>query len=184
MALKRRNEFRQFENVSEINITPNEGEAWRVHDIQVKSPATETFMEIHIGKATVGFFPVYDGKYEFFPVPEEVKDTVNILESLRKAGVELIYPVSQGESFIINFTNPVERVRVIYDVYDVADVRPTEPNGSKSDVLTYMAVVTNSQDITDENYHKMDKLLNPAEMPDFPIDIVPSGYRLQVHTLF
>jgi len=183
MALKRVDEFKRYENVAEIELQPNEGEALRIKKIEIDASTDPTFMEVNIGKATVGYFPVMLDGVNFFSVKKLGQDTKNLFDVLKAHGVELTYPVSAGEKFILKFTNVVDYVRVIYDVYEAGDIKSEMPNGSKSETLTYMAILTNKEAITTEDYYTLDKMLNPAEMPDFPIDIVPSGYQIKVHSI-
>jgi len=183
MALKRVDEFKRYENVSELELQPNEGEALRIKKIEIDAPTDPTFMEVNIGKATVGYFPVLLDSVNFFSVKKLAQDTKNLFDILKAKGVPLEYPVSAGEKFILKFTNTVNYVRIIYDVYESGDITPDMPNGSKSETLTYMAILTNKEAISTEDYYTLDKMFNPAELPDFPIDIVPSGYQIKVHSI-
>jgi len=183
MALKRVDEFKRFENVSEVEIQPNEGEALRIKKIEIKASTDPTYMEIDIGKTTVGYFPVLVDGVDFFSVKKLDQVFKNLFDALKAHGIILEYPVCAGEKCILKFTNTVDYVRVIFDVYESADITPDMPNASKSDVLTYMGILTNANDITEEDYYTLDKLLNPPEMPDFPVDIVPSGYRILIHSI-
>jgi len=183
VALKRVNEIKRYTSVNTIELKPNEGEALRVKKIEVKASTDPTYMEIDIGKSTVGYFPVYVDGVEFFATSKLGQTTKNLFDVLKEHGVDLVYPVASGESFILKFTKTVDYVRVIYDVYEAGDVNPTEVNGSKADMLTYAAILTNVNPITTPDWYTLDKLLNPPEMPDFPTGIVPSGYRITVHSI-
>jgi len=183
MVLKRKNEFQSFDNVKEIDITPNEQEALIVKKIELYNPSLNDYMEINVGKATVGYFPTAINGNELFKFQSTGEANKNYFDVLKEHGLKLTYPVATGEHFILKLGSNVEKVKVIYDVYDGTDIKPDMPNGSKSDTLTFMNVITNSKEITESGYYTLDKSLNPKEMPDFPVDVVPPNFNIKIHSI-
>ena len=183
MVLKRKNEFQSFDNVKEIDITPNEQEALIVKKIELYNPSLNDYMEINVGKATVGYFPTAINGNELFKFQSTGEANKNYFDVLKEHGLKLTYPVATGEHFILKLGSNVEKVKVIYDVYDGTDIKPDMPNGSKSDTLTFMNVITNSKEISESGYYTLDKSLNPKEMPDFPVDVVPANFQIKIHSI-
>lgn len=183
MALKRKNEFQSFDNVKEIDITPNEQEGLIVKKIELYNPSLNDYMEINVGKATVGYFPTAINGNELFKFQSTGEVNKNYFDVLKEHGIRLTYPVAAGEHFILKFGSNVEKIKITYDVYDGTDIKPDMPNGSKSDTLTFMNVITNAKEINETGYYTLDKTLNPREMPDFPVDIVPANFNIKIHSI-
>ena len=186
MALLRANEFKIVENTNILELRPREGEAFRVKRVEVAKPSTETFAEIIIGRATTGYFAVNKHGFNHLAPVVAGEATKNIFDVLEEKGKPLIYPVAEGEAFIVRTTNNVDFIKVIYDVYEAADVKPDEPNGSQSNELFYLLYLTNATDWDDPNkeFYTLDAMLNPEEFPNFPIESVPSKATIELHGIF
>lgn len=183
MPLKRRNEFQVFENTDTVEITPLENEALVIKRVMVDGPGANNFAQVLVGKTTVGYHPVSIENIELFKSPTRDVATRNILDYFNGKGINLTYPVASGENFLLKFGSTVERVKVVYDVFDAGDIDPTSPNGSKSDILTFINTITHSGDITASEFVRLDKSLAPAELPDFPVATVPAGMQVQLHSI-
>jgi len=180
MALKRSNEFRVVENASELSFKPDEGEALRVKRIEVKGASAGDYASVYIGRAIAGYFAVnFEGFNHLAPRIAGVSAR-NIFDVLEKNGMALIYPVADGESFKVELGSTADFIKVTYDVYDAGDVKSDEPNGSKSKELTYIAYLTNADEWTKGDYYTLDKMINPVEFPNFPVEPVPSKAKIDV----
>lgn len=195
MALKSKDEI--FEAVAfPVTFTPREGESARVTRIEVDGGADDEFATVQIDRRTVGHFAlgVQYGRQSvrmshLQPVGPEVLDAFgtprprNIFDVLQSWGMPLIYPVHSGEDFVISFATNPTRVLVTYDLYDQPDVVPTEKNGSQSADLTYLKYLDNGAAIPAAAVTRINNDLSPAELPDFPTDLVPANREILVHAL-
>ena len=180
MALKRSNEIKVVESDTELELTPDEGEAIRVKRIEVKTSASEDFASVYIGRAIAGYFAVALQGYNHLAPVISGTSQENIFETLRKAGKPLIFPVAEGETLKVEVSNTATFIKAVYDVYDAGDVSSEEPNGSKSKELTYIAYLTNESAFDETGYYTLDKMRNPVEFPNFPVESVPSKASIEV----
>jgi len=180
MALKRSNEIKIVENASELSFKPDEGEAIRVKRIEVKGASAGDYASVYIGRAISGYFAVnFNGFNHLAPDIAGVSQK-NIFDVLAKKGIPLVYPVAEGESIKVELNNSADFIKIVYDVYDAADVKSDEPNGSKSKELTYIAYLTNADEWKTGDYYTLDKMINPVEFPNFPVEPVPSKAKMEV----
>jgi len=183
MALLRSNEIKIVESDTELETSPDEGEAWRVKLIEVGGLSAGDYVSVYIGRAVVGYFEVSPaGKNHLVPVIDGNTDE-NIFLTLKKYGKALVYPVAEGETISVQSSSTASVIKITYDVYSAGDVSAEEPNGSKSNELTYLAYLTNTNDFDSSGYYTLDKITNPVEFPNFPVESVPSKATIDVLAL-
>jgi hypothetical protein len=186
MALKRKDEIKIVENDSILTLKPNEGEGIIVKRIEVKGDALPdmSFAEITIGRASCGYFAVnVKGYNHLAPLIKGITQK-NIFDVLKEHGRSLTFPVPEGYELNITLPSNADFIKVTYDVYDAGDVHPDAPNGAESKELTYLAYFTNAKEWTTGDYYTIDKILNPVEYPDFPVNPVPSKATIEIFGFF
>ncbi len=105
-----------------------------------------------------------------------------ILQFLTKLGYFTGYPVESGQTFLVELATGATAVKIVeYDIYEEADMKATMPNGSKSDVNTYLSYGDTGANIQAQINEVLDQSNNPPEFPDFPFGaIVPPGKQIDV----
>ena len=124
MALRRSEEIKIVENTNKLEFKPLEGESVRVKRIEVKGAASGDYASVYIGRAISGYFAVNFNGYNHLAPLIAGETQENIFVTLEKIGMPLIYPVAEGETFIVQLNNNAEFIKIVYDVYDADDVKP------------------------------------------------------------
>jgi hypothetical protein len=180
MGLKRANEIKIVENTNILEFKPDENESVKIKRIEVKGATSGDYAQIYIGRAIVGYFAVNCQGYNHLAPVIAGENQENLMVSLQKKGIDLTYPVADGETFSVKLNNNAEFIKIVYDVYDAGDIHADMPNGSKAKELTYIAYLTNANEITSGDYYTLDKIINPVEFENFPVEPVASKAKIDV----
>jgi len=180
MALKQPFMEKLVEGGTSLTLTPNQGEAIRVKEIHIVHPdATSVFATIRVGRKDVWYLRCAPVARSHMGLIRRQAQNMGIMGYLAALGLNTIIPVATTETLTITVPTAWTWCKVLYEIYDAADVASTEPNGSESKDLIYLAYGTNKSAITGSDYATIDKMLNPVGFPDFPFaGVVPPGISL------
>jgi len=105
-----------------------------------------------------------------------------ILQYLNRSGLFDGYPVESGQTFIVGLATGATAVKIVeYDIYDQDDIKADMPNGSKSDLLTYISYGDTGGNIQAQIDPILNQSNNPPEFPDFPFGApVPSARKVEL----
>jgi hypothetical protein len=150
------------------------------------SPFSTAIGRFKIGKASVGYFPLW-------LFGEGIADVSlmggygDFWRFARMNGWNFTYPVPEGQKFIVDITNlngeqvsDTADIFIIYDRYDASDIKGTEENGPYSDTLWYFNYLTNSESVGANEEIELDYSYLPAEYAEFPAGVVPSKSKITV----
>lgn len=182
MALREPHLEKIVANASTLELKPDVGAGLLVTNIEVKTTAASDFATVKIGKATVGYFRVAPAARNHLALHRNGVRNFSLLKQLKALGLEVTYPVAEGQTFQITLSNNAEWIKVTYQEHDAGDIRPDMPNGSDAQEYFFVNYGTNKDAVAATGYVTLDKSRNPVEFPDFPFgQTVPA--RRQVHLL-
>lgn len=180
MALKEAFMEKLVEGGTSLTLSPNQGEAIRVKDIQIVSAQTVSgFATVRVGRKDICYLRCAPVARSHMGLNRVGSENIGLMAFLAALGHNTTIPVAEQETLEVSVAAAWTWAKVLYEVYDAPDVSPTEPNGSKSDDLIYVAYGTNKAAITSTDYATIDKILNPVGFPAFPFEAtVPAGFTL------
>lgn len=105
-----------------------------------------------------------------------------ILQYLTRMGQFEGFPVESGQTFAVELATGATAVKIVeYDLYDEADMKADMPNGSKSNVQTYISYGDFGAVIQAQVNPILAQSNNPPEFPDFPFGaLVPADRKVEV----
>lgn len=105
-----------------------------------------------------------------------------IIQYLSRRGLFEGYPIQSGQTFLIDLITGATAVKIVeYDIYDEDDIKADMPNGSKSNVQTYISYGDFGADIQAQIDPVLAESNNPPEYSDFPFgDRVPSDRKVEI----
>lgn len=168
-----------------LTITPADNQSIRIKKIGFFGYSTETYANITIDRVKVGFVYPYYGGLSMFPQHVDQGYNINPYDNKNFDGIDLTYPVANGESFTIT-TSTSGNIYAVYDIYDAGDIKNTDPNGSHASIINFFQYLTVSSAITtatSEVFTEFNDQLNPSDFPNFPIDPVGAGQEIDVHAI-
>jgi len=174
-------------SVMDVVIKPDENESYRVKKIYVQSVGVpQRFMEVKVGRATVGFFLVEADERNHLLYDFTQSKGRNLIDELDTRGFNVSYPVATGESFTIRDVPANVYVKVVYEIYDEGDITKVMPNGSESKeyyLLNYGYL--SLADIKANTYCRLNKSFLPEELPGFPFsECVPANTEIDLIGIF
>ncbi len=200
MALKNLLKFQTYEGTTDIALEARSGESLLVTGVYINYP-NDTFAELTIDKATVGYYAVNTGAGSHLLAPGDFdpnRGTIpggaedigykaggrlhNLLDWFVMGQMFPGYPVAEGEVFRITMGKQAGgKVILQYSEYDAGDMTSEMMNGSKSMDYLFVnyghtgATYNTAGDIT------YDTQVSPAEFPAFPFgDNVPANHEITI----
>jgi len=187
MAIKRRNQMEWALGTTNLALTAEANESIRVRGIY-SAGATGTHLTVTVGQRTVGYFRCAGSMGNHIPFPPGFSTVgpvtgVNLFDMAYEKGWHRGFPIGAGQTLNFSGINDAGSVQaVLYDIYDMADIKPSDPNGSESNELDYVAYGNTGATITAATDSLYDTLVNPTEFLAFPYGTVLVG--LNSLTLF
>lgn len=164
------------ENATTLEYTPPAGSA---AIITAEFCLTDNIdvMTLKIGNRTVQAFHV--GPYFLNQALPPVLNTTDksIMKCLKKIGLPTEYPVAEGEKLVLQTSNTARYLGIHFREVDPADVKPDMPNGKAAKERLIFIHGTNSSDITESGWYRLDKCLNPTEMHSWPFEEVACPFN-------
>lgn len=182
MALKRSDMVAVSTSASSFTLTPDMGESILVKDIQiVPNAAVQEYLTVRTGRKTVGYFHIGTSALNQLPLRKQAEPMKTVISYLQEKGIDMTFPVGEGESIVFSTTNTYTLLVVRYEVYDANDILPTRLNGSKAEEFIFMNYGTNAASITTATETRLTSYHNPVEFPAFPFgEIVPAKTEITV----
>ncbi len=191
MALRAKGLIFRAEVAGSLLITPRAGEGIRIMGIYVSNiSAALAHLTVINDTARVGFFRVagLGGGHLGNPRNLEQDQTArftNLIELMKATFAFPGYPVVQGETLTLSIDTGTADIFAFGDSFDIADVVSTQPQGSKSQDVTFVNYGTNNLALAVTAYTKLDTTRNPKEMVQFPFGtpgagLVPAGKRVTI----
>jgi len=144
------------------------GESLRVKRIECIPSANDTYLTVRVDRVTSAYYRVkgLSGNHLASNRVDYLKR--NIMQFLEAMGVNVTIPVAEGQTLNVARYAEAGNVIVIYDRYSAGDVLASDPNGSESNVITFLQYASIGTTPTATGDHKLDTAITPSEFPDFP----------------
>ncbi len=144
------------------------GESLRIKRIEVVASTNDTYLTVRVDRVTTAYFRIKGKSGNHLSCNRVDYLKRNIMAFLEAAGVNVTIPVAEGQTLNVSRYAETGNVMVIYDRYSAGDVLATDPNGSESNVITFLQYAKVGITPTASGSHKLDTALTPSEFPDFP----------------
>lgn len=144
------------------------GESLRIKRIECIPSTNDTYLTVRVDRVTTAYFRVKGKSGNHLSTNRVDYLKRNLMEFLADHGINITIPVAEGQTLNVSRYAEAGNVMVIYDRYSAGDVLATDPNGSESNVLTYMQYASIGTTPAASGDHKVDTALTPSEFPDFP----------------
>lgn len=157
------------------------GESLRVKRIECIPSALDDYLTISVDRVTVAYYRVKgkSGNHLSTLLTSYLKR--NLMEFLTAQGVNVTIPIAEGQTLNVSRATDAGNVMIIYDRYSAGDVKATEPNGSESNIYTFLQYAKISATPTASGDYLIDTALTPAEFPDFPCGkVVPARHTIEL----
>jgi len=168
------------------------GRALHAHNITTGSTAVAVMANGAL-RENAGGTEMADSRMAETPIDTTLVRAMNVAES-SSYGAETIlqylarknmfegYPVQSGQKFIIDLINEATSVKIVeYDIYEEADITAEMPNGSKSDIVTYISYGDLGANLQAQIDGVLTESNNPPEFVDFPYGAgVPPKRKIEV----
>ena len=180
MALKRSDMVAVSQTAAVFSLMPDPGESILVKDIQiVPTVAVTQYLTIRTGRKTTGFFHIGVGALNQLGFQYASSANRTIMNFLQSKGINLTFPVADGETITFTATANWTVLIIKYEVYDANDIKSEQINGSKSDEFLFLNYGTNTATIAAAGTTHLIGTHNPVEFPAFPFgEIVPAKTKI------
>jgi len=175
------NMVKQLLAVNGGDLEAKTGESLRVRRIECIPSGTDDYLTISVDRVTVAYYRVKgkSGNHLGTLLTSYLKR--NIMEFLANKGVNISIPVAEGQTLNVSRAADAGNVMIIYDRYSAGDVQATEPNGTESNIFTFLQYAKISATPTASGDYVIDTALTPAEFPDFPCGkVVPARHTIEL----
>ncbi len=190
MALREpyRQVYLSLSNATQVTaLSPAAGEGFKVRRISIMtppagSPGDPVFVSIVVGATTVQFWRIDKTYGNHLGYLRHGVWNDSLFSYLVAKGIMPPIPVAQGESLVLEFSDPYTGgVLIEYEVWDAGDVNNTAPLGSKSNETYYVLYGTNATAISTSGYTELTGVFNPTEFTRFPFgDKVPPNTTIEI----
>ena len=180
MGIKQRNMMEWALGTTALALTAAADESILVKGIY-SSGSSGTHLTITVGQRTVGYFRVAGALGNHIPFPPGFSTVgpvtgVNLFDMAVARGWHRGFPLGTGETMNWSGPNAAGSVNaVLYDIYDRDDIKPTDPNGSTSPELDYIAYGNTGATRATAADFTYNTLVNPSEFLAFPYGTVLVG---------
>jgi len=157
------------------------GESLKVKRIECIPSTNDTYLTIRVDRVTSAYYRVKGKAGNHLGTNRVDYLKRNIMAFLEAAGVNVSIPVAEGQTFNVSRYAEAGNVMVIYDRYTAGDVLASDPNGSESNVITYLQYAKIGTTPTASGDHQIDTAITPSEFPDFPCGkVVEARHKVEM----
>jgi len=144
------------------------GESFKIRRIECIPSTNDTYITVRVDRVTCAYYRVkgLSGNHLGTNRVDYLKR--NIMEFLESKGINVSIPVAEGQTFNVSRYAETGNVMIVYDRYSAGDILSTDPNGSGSNVITFLQYASIGTTPTASGDHKLDTAITPSEFPDFP----------------
>lgn len=157
------------------------GESFRVKAIECIPSTNDTYLTISVDRVTLAYYRVKgkSGNHLSSILTAYLKR--NLMEFLTGQGVNVTIPVAEGQTLNVSRYAEAGNVIIIYDRYSAGDVQASDPNGSASNLYTFLQYAKIGTTPAAAGDHLIDTALTPSEFPDFPCGkVVPARHTIEL----
>jgi hypothetical protein len=144
------------------------GTSLLVRRIECIPSTNDDYLTLSVDRVTTAYFRVKGKSGNHLSCNRVDYLKRNLMAFLTARGVNVSIPVAEGQTFNVSRYAEAGNVMIVYDLHDAADIKATDPNGTESNILTYLQYASIGVTPTASGDAKLDTALTPAEFPDFP----------------
>ena len=145
---------------------------------------TQGFCTVKNGPVTSGYFSAGPEAVNHIPLNLGNFGKGGILEVMKALGIFDGFPVMKGDNFVLSFDQTMDYIVAEYKILEEGDVKGDEKNAKYATERTLCIYGTNKSEISSSGWYRIDKILNPKEMKEFPFESsVPTGYEYKIHAI-
>lgn len=144
------------------------GESLRVKRIECIPSTNDTYLTCRVDRVTTAYYRVKGKSGNHLGTIHGGYIKGNIMQFLEMHGVNVSIPVAEGQTFNVSRYAEAGNVMIVYDRYSAGDVLATDPNGSESNIVTFLQYAKIGTTPAASGDHKLDTAITPSEFPDFP----------------
>ena len=163
------------------DLEADAGESLLIKDIYCEPITADTYLTIRVDKVLCAYYRVKGLSGNHLAYPHDRARFPTIVGYLAAKGANPFIPVAEGQILNVSRAVGAGDVTLVYEIHDAGDIVPTMPNGSAATEYIFLNYVTNEAAIAADGDFLLDKILVPAEFPDFPIKKdVPARTRIEI----
>ena len=181
MALKEPYMVKRFTAAKGGELVADPGQSLLIKDIHCLPSGADDFLTITVDLVLCAYYRVktFAGNHQAYP--NERKPVPSLMGYLAQKGLNPFIPVGEGQTINVKRADETGDVTLVYEIWDAGDKLPTDPNGSAAKEYIFINYVTNKVATVLVEEFLLDKILVPAEFPDFPIvKDVPAKTRISI----
>ena len=181
MALKEPLMVKRLEDALGGELVADPGQSLLIKDIYCEPSGGDTFLTIRVDKVLCAYYRVEGKSGSHLAYPHDRPYTPTIMGYLAAKGANPFIPVGEGQTVTVIRADETGDVTLVYEIHDAGDITPAMPNGSAALEYIFLNYVTNESVIGADGDYLLDKILVPAEFPDFPVaKDVPAKTRISI----
>ena len=181
MALREPLMVKRFTANEGGSLIADPGQSLLIKDIYCEPSAADDFLTIRVDKVLCAYYRVETKSGSHLAYPHDRPRYPTIIGYLAAKGLNPFIPIGEGQTINVIRADEEGDVTLVYEIYDAGDIVPTMPNGSAAAVYLFLNYVTNEGVIDADGDFLLDKILCPAEFPDFPVvKDVPAKTRIEI----
>ena len=181
MALKHPFMVKRLTDALGGELVADPGQSLLIKDIYCEPSALDTFLAIRVDKVLCAYYRVEGKSGNHLAYPHDRPYTPTIMGYLAAKGANPFIPVGEGQTVTVIRADETGDVTLVYEIHDAGDITPAMPNGSAALEYLFLNYVTNESVIGADGDYLLDKILVPAEFPDFPVaKDVPAKTRISI----
>ena len=163
------------------DLEADAGESLLIKDIYCEPIAADTYLTIRVDKVLCAYYRVKGLSGNHLAYPHDRPRFPTIMGYLAAKGAIPFIPVAEGQALNVSRAVGAGDVTLVYEIHDAGDITPVMPNGSAAMEYVFLNYCTNEAAIAADGDFLLDKILCPAELPDFPIGKdVPAKTRISI----
>lgn len=157
------------------------GESLRIRRIECIPSTNDAYLTVSVDRVTLAFYRVKGKSGNHLSTLRTSYLKRNLMEFLANAGINVSIPVAEGQTLTISRYAEAGNVILIYDRYSAGDVVASEPNGTESNIYTFLQYAKIGVTPDASGDFQIDTALTPAEFPDFPCGkVVPARHTIEL----
>lgn len=157
------------------------GESLRVKRIECIPSTNDTYLTVRVDRVTTAYYRVSGKSGNHLGTRRSAYLRRNIMDFLTAHGVNVSIPVAEGQTLSVERYAEAGNVMIVYDRYSAGDVQATDPNGSESNIITYLQYAKIGTTPAASGDHLLDTAITPSEFPDFPCGkVVESRHTAEI----
>jgi len=161
------------------------GESLRVKRIECIPNTNDTYLTITVDLTTVAFYRVKGKSGNHLSTILSAYLKQNLMEYLASVGINVTIPIAEGQTLSVSRYAETGNVMLIYDRYTAGDVKASDPNGSESNIYTFLQYAKLGTVPTASGDALIDTALTPSMFPDFPCGkVVPARHTIELLGIF